>query len=286
MAKRKKNTFFKEDDCWESELDTVDGCSKAPEGIEIWIKPLAKVQIDAMMEKFPNIEWFAYLLGDGKDPFTVEKIFVPEQTVTATSVDDIICEDFNKLKPIGAMHSHHGMGTGFSGTDHAFVNQNHNISLVISDTAIAGQVRWKTPCGCLKIVNAEVKPKIEVDFDKAAFLKTEAIKVKEKSYGGANSYMDMNHGGTWVNGVFTANPTGTGQHLSKTQTQHVGGISVKEIAEKAAREKEKNGATNETDESSGSSNGKVTEISSDDVPIEYTTEQSLQSALDEAFPEK
>ena len=36
-------------------------------------------------------------------------------------------------------------------------NQNHNLSLVIAKNGVAGQYRWKTPCGGLKIVDAKVK---------------------------------------------------------------------------------------------------------------------------------
>lgn len=175
-----------QEEYWEAEIETVSECSKAPNEVVIWICPLAKVKIDALMEKYPNIEWFSYLLGrkPSKDDerTVVDDIYIPKQTVTATSVDEIDAPDFNKLPIIGALHSHHGMGNGFSGTDHAYVNGNHNISLVISKDGVAGQVRWQTPCGALKIVDAKVKPLMEVDFDKDEFLKSETKKIGKKSY--------------------------------------------------------------------------------------------------------
>jgi hypothetical protein len=277
-----KKPFTQEEDCWESDLDTVEGCSKAPEKITIWIKPLAKVQIDALMEKYPNIEWFAYLIGDGTDMYTVEELLIPEQTVTATSVDDIICEDFNKLNCIGAMHSHHGMGTGFSGTDHAFVNQNHDISLVVATNKIAGQVRWKTPCGCLKIVDAEVKPKIEVDFDKKAFLKTLPKLINEKKFVTQTPVVHQ----SWVNGVgVPTNPPGTGKNLNPAQKQYAGGVSVKEIAEAAAKEKAEKEKKSEEAEAPAEDTTDLTETVSDDCP-EIPEEQSLMAALDEVWPPK
>jgi hypothetical protein len=264
-------------DHWDSELETLSDCSKAPAKIKVWVTPLAKVKIDALMEQYPNIEWFAYLLGNGEDKFTVTDIHVPKQTITATSVDEIECEEFNDLPIIGAIHSHHGMGTGFSGTDHAFVNQNHNISLVISKASIAGQVRWSTPCGCLKIVDAVVKPKIEVDFDKKAFLAQAVPNIKKKTATVTTRVVTNYVGnagigpGRWVNGVWVpANRT-------LAQTQYINGKSVKEIAQETAKEKEEKGETEEQEN--------VTKTNTDDGDGLWGVEQSLMEALDDAFPE-
>ncbi len=255
------------EDHWDSDLETVNACSKSPDNITVWVKPLAKVKIDTLMEKYPNIEWFAYLLGDGEDKLTVEDIHVPIQKITSTSVDDIECAEFNDLPIIGAIHSHHGMGTGFSGTDHAFVNQNHDISLVKTKTAIAGQVRWSTPCGCLKIVDAVVKPKIEVDFDKKSFLETAIGNITEKRYAQSQtgtSGFPANTGpgrngpevisgraGCWVNGVWRPNK------LTEAQKSYTNGKSIKETVKENA------------------------------IIITGTEiEQSLMEALDESFPEE
>jgi hypothetical protein len=186
-----------EEEYWEIEIECVDACGKAPKEMIVWIRPLAKVKIDALMEKYPSIEWFSYLLGELKADFgyIVDDIYIPKQTVTGTSVDEIDAPDFNKLPVIGALHSHHGMGNGFSGTDHKYVNGNHNISLVISKDGVAGQVRWQTPCGALKIIDAKVKPLMEVDFNKEDFLKAETEKINEKSY----TYTPGTHVGSGVN---------------------------------------------------------------------------------------
>ena len=100
-----------EEEYWETEIEIVKDCSKAPNEVIIWICPLAKVKIDALMEKFPSIEWFSYMLGkkgNEKDPRTiVEDIYIPKQTVTSTSVDEIDAPDFNNLPIIGALHSSH-----------------------------------------------------------------------------------------------------------------------------------------------------------------------------------
>jgi len=186
MVKDFVNPTVVKEEYWEAEIECVEACSKAPGEIVIWVRPLAKVKIDALMEKFPSIEWFSYLLGEVKESYIVNDIYIPKQTVTSTSVDEIDAPDFNKLPVIGAIHSHHGMGNGFSGTDHKYVNGNHNISLVISKDGVAGQVRWQTPCGALKIVDAKVKPLMEVDFDKDEFLKVETEKIEKKTYNNTN----------------------------------------------------------------------------------------------------
>ena len=276
------------EECWEVEVDTVKACSKAPEDLTIWVELLAKVKIDALMEKYPNIEWLAYLIGDPEnDPYTVTDIFIPKQVVTGTSVTDVICPEFNNLSTIGVIHSHHGMGNGFSGTDHAFVNQNHNISLVIAKDGIAGQARWTTPCGALKIITVAVKPKIEIDFDKEGFLK-ETENIDEKKY-------------EWKGGQ------------TEAQKKYVNGKSIKEIRKEAKKKRESienagEGQTSEANTKGGSDtasndqsaainasldlparDGKgrfigKTETNSDDSPV-YDEEQSLAEALDEAFTE-
>lgn len=259
------------EDHWESELETVDGCSKAPEAIKILIEPIVKVKIDSLMSKYPNIEWFAYLLGaegerDENWKHTVADIYVPTQKVTATSVDDIICDEFNDLPIIGAIHSHHGMGTGFSGTDHAFVNQNHDISLVISKAAIAGQVRWQTPCGCLKIVPATVRPKIDVDFDEKSFLETAVSNISEKRYTQSTTNTGTHLGGqTWVNGKLV--PPGKADNRTAAQRSYTNGTSIKEAAMKS-------------DELQNETEDLTSQISADG----FSGEQSLLDALDESFP--
>jgi proteasome lid subunit RPN8/RPN11 len=128
------------------------------------------------------MEWLAYLLGD-KESMIVKDIFVPEQSASSALVDDVECAEFNNLSVIGVMHSHHGMGTGFSGTDHKYVNQNHDISLVVAHSGIAGQVRSKVPCGALMITEAKVKLRFSVDgFEADKFISKVKPNIKKKVY--------------------------------------------------------------------------------------------------------
>ena len=269
LQKEWKKPAVVEEEYWEIEIECVDACSKAPEEVIIWICPLAKVKIDALMEKFPNIEWFSYLLGkkpDEKDNRTiVEDIYIPKQTVTATSVDEIDAPDFNKLPVIGALHSHHGMGNGFSGTDHKYVNGNHNISLVISKDGVAGQVRWQTPCGALKIVDAKVKPLMEVDFDKDSFLKTETEKIGKKTY----SYTPATHVGSGVDyGVGRVFP-----QLNDQEQDLINELDNMDADNDAAIDKSGNDAYNKSVNKPTSKEEWVNE------------DQSLTDALKEAFGE-
>ena len=172
------------DDDWEVKLDVVKECGKVSDnGASIvWIEPLAKVKIDALMGEYKSQEWLAYLLGT-KEDMVVKDIFVPEQAATAARVDDVECAEFNNLSVIGVIHSHHGMGTGFSHTDNTYINQNHDISLVVAHTGIAGQVRSKVPCGALMITEAKVKLKLNIDnFDKEKFLEKAKANIKKPIY--------------------------------------------------------------------------------------------------------
>jgi len=182
------------DDSWEVDLDIVEECGKAcTNGAIIWVKPLAKVKIDALMEEYKSREWLAYLLGD-KESNTVEDIYIPEQVATAARVDDVECGEFNDMPVIGVIHSHHSMGTGFSHTDHTYINQNHDISLVVSHTGIDGQIRHKVPCGALKISEIKVRMAFDIEFDKESFIK----KAKENisfHRTGVNNWQQ----GTWNN---------------------------------------------------------------------------------------
>jgi len=266
--KKKKQTSFKKgknmiittnnrNDSWEVDVDTVHECSKVPKEQKILVEFLAKRKIDSLMKKYPSIEWLAYLIGDRENPYTVKDIYIPKQEVTSVTVDNINCPEWNDLSVIGVIHSHHGMGNGFSGTDHEWINQNHNISLCIAKTGIAGQVRFKTPCGALKIIPAIIKIKYpELNFDFEAWLKESSEKIKEKhsaayknnivvnkyssynGYNGYNIYRGRYKGitGTWINGVFEPddvledNPTGPKieKKLSESQMQYCNGVPVKD----------------------------------------------------------
>ena len=226
---------------WEVEVDCVTECSKAPDKIIVFMGLIAKVKIDALMKEMPSIEWFAYLLGKKEEnDFIVEDIHVPDQSVTQTSVSDINCPEYNKLPIIGAMHSHHGMGNGFSGHDHEYVNGNHNLSLVIAENGIAGQARWTTPCGALKVVDVVIKPKFDIDFDEAGFIKATMPNIKKQSYNTTTYHAGR---GGYIPAHARAGTGFGGQ--TQAQKKYTGSGSIKEAAGQA------NGTGNSGDDSGG-----------------------------------
>jgi proteasome lid subunit RPN8/RPN11 len=168
QAPQKVHNITTNDNYWESELDVVEECSKCPESIQVFIKPLVKAKIDALMEKYTSQEWLAYLVGENN---VVEDIVIPKQEASATTVKNIEFSNEQGLPIIGVIHSHHNMGHDFSGTDNNYINQNHDISLCVSHSGVGGQVRWKTPCGALKIVEANIRLMMDTVLDKPGFLK-------------------------------------------------------------------------------------------------------------------
>ena len=176
------------DDTWEVKLDVIEDCSKAPKKVDVFISQLAKCKIDVLMEKYKGKEWLAYLIG--KD-MIIEDIFIPDQVITSSTISNVNCPEYNKLLVIGVIHSHNSMGTNFSGTDNEWINQNHNISICISDNSISGQTRWKTPCGSLKIVNINIKTKVDIDFSAKNYFESIKEKIKEKTYEYTNNWKNQ-----------------------------------------------------------------------------------------------
>jgi len=192
------------DDSWEVEIDCVEACSKSPEKVNIWFYPLAKRKVDTLMKEYTSIEWLAYLLGK-KDTKEVEDIFIPDQSISTARVDDVECDEYNNLSVIGVIHSHHGMGHSFSSTDHDYINGNHDISIVISHSGLAGQFRFKTPCGSYKIIEANVRLKVNIDFDDKKFIESVKSKLVKKTYTATTYGTGYGYGGKYVNGVWIQN---------------------------------------------------------------------------------
>jgi proteasome lid subunit RPN8/RPN11 len=202
------------DDSWEVEIDCVEACSKAPEKVNIWFHPLAKRKVDTLMKEYTSIEWLAYLLGK-KNTREIEDIFIPDQSISTARVDDVECDEYNNLSVIGVIHSHHSMGHSFSGTDHDYINGNHDISIVISHSGLAGQFRFKTPCGSYKIIEANIRLKVHLDFDDEKFIESVKPKLTKKTFV-TNTY-GAGYGGQYINGVWVDNsgwpPRSGHQHL-------------------------------------------------------------------------
>mgnify|MGYP001585221071 CR=1 FL=1 len=130
---------------------------------EIQLKPKAFGKIQQLMHHFTSSEWLAYLSGrwDGKsDIIVVDDIMVPEQVAGASSVQEV--KEAPPHGTIGVIHSHVQMGAFFSGTDTHYINDNHDISIVVSkktgDTQLSFKsvVRKTVACGASMIMELPV----------------------------------------------------------------------------------------------------------------------------------
>lgn len=178
---------------WETTIDKVTECSKTPSEIEVFFSPLTLEKLRLLNEKYPNIEWLVYFLGN-KEKREITDLIVPKQRISTASVDDV--EADSKLQIIGVGHSHHGMNIGFSSKDWDNVNINHDISVLIHNTGIMEiNVRVTTPCGCIKDVRGVKRTIVDDSFNKEFFLKTVEENVSE------HYYVRSSHGNCGTKGI-------------------------------------------------------------------------------------
>lgn len=134
---------------WSSDIDYIKECSVVDRKVEVVLNPLVTWKMKVLMKIFGDIEWLAYLVGEQKDnTFIFTDMKIPYQNVTGTSVDNI--DDKNgSLSTQYVIHSHGSTSSMnvFSHTDDEFINDNNDISLLISGKNISGEARIKTPCG-------------------------------------------------------------------------------------------------------------------------------------------
>jgi hypothetical protein len=176
-------TSSESEEYWTTEVKILESCSEAPSSVPVILKPLVKLKMDELMKIFTNIEWLGYFTGvNGNNKFVIDDIIIPEQTVTGTSVTNVKYSVPEGKEIIGVVHSHHNMGSFFSGTDREFINSNHNLSIVVSHSSMKGQVRWKAKCGGYKIVDANISIDYGIDFDLEEFKKDVLDKVHSYKY--------------------------------------------------------------------------------------------------------
>ena len=212
-----------EEEYWEVEIECVTACSKVEQEIDVYMSVLSREKAAKFMKWAKNREWLAYLVGEkinGK--YIVRDLYLPDQRTSSTLVDKVVAENYNHMKVIGVIHSHHEMGAGdedrpsFSGHDSNFINGNHDVSLLAGlvkngngkGFRIVGIGRVKTPCGSLMKVKANVRYLDNFNKDQENELKNEFF---EKVF---NKKLDENenkpkkllfeNGGSYH---FTKNPT-------------------------------------------------------------------------------
>jgi proteasome lid subunit RPN8/RPN11 len=165
-----------EDSTWEVKLDCVKECSKAPKEVVISLKPIVKMKIDALMNKYKNQEWLGYYIGKPGE-YIVYDLVIPEQKASGASVNNVNFSVPEGMSIIGVVHSHHNMFNDFSSTDHEWINQNHNISTVVTHQNSKTQVRVKTSCGAFIIVPGKLKVVYDIEFDEEKFIKESDNKI-------------------------------------------------------------------------------------------------------------
>lgn len=189
------NDFDNSTDVWETKIDIVKDCSKAPKEMKVFINLLANVKIKELMSIFPSTEWLAYLIGErGEGFFIVKDLLIPKQSVTSASVTDVDSTVPEGVTVIGVIHSHHHMGIGFSETDEEWINQNHNLSILVSHTKMCANVRFKTPCGGYHILEGKIITNYNIEWNKEAFKKEIKENISEPSSRFTSNYGYGFHG--------------------------------------------------------------------------------------------
>ena len=129
---------------------------------EIRLTQKAFSKITALMAHF-NVEWLGYLIGTWQDGDTVlvKDLVIPEQQTTGSSVHEV--DERAARGSIGVIHSHVAMGAFFSGTDDTWINNNHNVSIVVSKKNgvdkldFKSQVRKQVACGAMMLMDLPVR---------------------------------------------------------------------------------------------------------------------------------
>jgi hypothetical protein len=175
------------EDYWEIPLpECVTECSKTKKEVNVFIGKEARKKAMLFMKWAKAREWLAYLVGEKiEDEYFIHDLYLPDQRTSATLVDKVVADEYNKLSIMGVIHSHHEMGAGdedrpsFSGHDNNFINSNHNLSLLAGrDRAtggfkVVGIARVTTPCGGIMKVKAVVKAMKEEATEEEKALKAE-----------------------------------------------------------------------------------------------------------------
>ena len=168
------------DTCWHigKRVDKCEMVEELPKFMVFLDLPV-HLRTQALTERMGNKEWLAYLHGEkGKGYYFIRSLEVPEQEVTATSVEVLKPKD-----ALGTIHSHHNMGVFHSGTDDKFVGGNHALTIVCdNDNKYKAKIKMVLPCKASVLIDADVV--IETPEDKAVdeFVENAIKNIKEKHY--------------------------------------------------------------------------------------------------------
>ena len=141
----------------DSGIELIEKCSLAKDIKEpdVTMDFLVYQKAMALTSEMGNIEWLGYLKGfPTEDGYHIDGMVIPKQTVDSVSVE--VDEGLVDNDIIGTIHSHHGMGTFFSNTDHDYIGSNNPIMLVIASNGNAKcAVRHTLACGNFILIDAD-----------------------------------------------------------------------------------------------------------------------------------
>lgn len=171
-----------------SGLKVVEKCSLAKdlEDPEITMDFIVMQKALAMTQEMGSREWLGYVKGFPTEKgFHIDEILIPKQTATYSDVEDI--ERVTDEDIIGTIHSHHTMGTFFSGTDHDYIGANNPVMIVIDSKGnTKAAVRAKLQCGNYILLEAELTILYADNPEIKDFVTVSKSKIAEKVYVQAN----------------------------------------------------------------------------------------------------
>jgi len=159
VKKKRKTT----ETSWDLEDTTIDKCPSCEEKVHVLISRSTKHKIQAMMDVMGKDEWLGLLIGQKQDEnWYISNLYIPKQEVSSVTATKKAEED-EPDDVLGIIHSHHDMGTFWSGTDEKHANSNFDLSIVVdSDMKTLGTAREKTECG--KLMKKEVDIEYEDEY--------------------------------------------------------------------------------------------------------------------------
>ncbi len=172
--------------CWHTGTPRVTNCELVEkQEYEIHLPIAIHSKIEALSKEVNNLEWLGYLLGkvnEKGDSFLVEDIEIPEQEVTAGSVDVLVPS--NKPEVIGTVHLHPGTGDGFlSGTDETYIGGNHAVTISYNHSGkYRAVVKHTLPCHASILVDAKVLIDTPAPQGLTEFVLQATEKIKQRVY--------------------------------------------------------------------------------------------------------
>lgn len=136
--------YFRNDSCWTVQRK-LRNCPLAKKET-VMISKIVQDKVSRLNNRMGSLEWMVYTIGNKKnEQIEIRDVIIPRQVVTGVSVRPLDFPFVNGI--IGTIHSHHGMGAFFSGQDHAHLQNNHDVTIVVSGEDYKVSTRVIAPCG-------------------------------------------------------------------------------------------------------------------------------------------